>query len=57
MVSKTAALGFRRESFELVRVLERPLGFSPEEQMGPGKLVTPQEGRLRGTGSGCPPVL
>jgi len=33
------------------------LGFSPKGQRGPGRLGTPQDGNLRGTGTSCPPVL
>lgn len=35
---------------------EGPLGFSTGGQRGPGRLIAPQEGSLKGTGAGCPPV-
>lgn len=51
-------MDFRRADFGLFRrMIESPLGSSPEGQRGPGRLNILQEGNLQGTRIGCPHVL
>lgn len=57
-VSRTATLDFQQVGFGLIwRLVESPLGGSPEEQRSPSRLNTVQERSLKSAGKGCPYVL